>query len=85
MLSLPSLQARTFTIKTEAPVGKVLVVNVTKEARCLRDDEWYCSKIVVKTPEGEDILFPCYRWISDGEVVELRGGRGLLETRRNDH
>uniref|UniRef100_H2VCF5 Uncharacterized protein n=1 Tax=Takifugu rubripes TaxID=31033 RepID=H2VCF5_TAKRU len=63
--------------KTKFPLGKLLMLKVTKEARRLSDDEWYCSKIVVKTPEGEEILFPCYRWISNGELVELRGGRGL--------
>uniref|UniRef100_A0A672HFN1 Si:dkey-17e16.9 n=1 Tax=Salarias fasciatus TaxID=181472 RepID=A0A672HFN1_SALFA len=47
-------------------------------------DEWYCSKIVVTTPEGEAILFPCYRWISRGELVELRGGKGELQTDHMD-
>uniref|UniRef100_A0A674NNQ1 Uncharacterized protein n=1 Tax=Takifugu rubripes TaxID=31033 RepID=A0A674NNQ1_TAKRU len=65
--------------KTKSPLGKLLMLKVTKEARRLSDDEWYCSKIVVKTPEGEEILFPCYRWISNGELVALRGGRGLIQ------
>lgn len=33
--------------------------------------------MVVTTPEGDVILYPCYRWIGRGEIVELRGGRGL--------
>uniref|UniRef100_A0A3B4A2Y2 Uncharacterized protein n=1 Tax=Periophthalmus magnuspinnatus TaxID=409849 RepID=A0A3B4A2Y2_9GOBI len=42
------------------------------------EDKWYCSKIEVTTPEDKTILFPCYRWISRGEPVELRGGRAML-------
>lgn len=68
---------RTYTVEPKSSLGKVLLVKVTKTAENLLDDEWYCSKIVVKTPEGAEILFPCYRWISNGEVVQLRGGQAL--------
>ncbi|XP_036942277.1 hydroperoxide isomerase ALOXE3-like [Acanthopagrus latus] len=68
----------TYTIKTSLSLGKLLLVKVEKDPFLVRkDDEWYCSKIVVTTPEGEVLLFPCYRWISRGELVELRGGRAL--------
>lgn len=46
------------------------------------EDEWYCSKMVVTPPEGQAILFPCYRWISSGELVELRGGKGLPQIQK---
>uniref|UniRef100_A0A674N9N1 Uncharacterized protein n=1 Tax=Takifugu rubripes TaxID=31033 RepID=A0A674N9N1_TAKRU len=75
LLYFPSFQTWSHVFKTKSPLGKLLMLKVTKEARRLSDDEWYCSKIVVKTPEGEEILFPCYRWISNGELVALRGGR----------
>ncbi|GLD49376.1 polyunsaturated fatty acid lipoxygenase ALOX8-like isoform X4 [Lates japonicus] len=39
------------------------------------EKDWFCSKIVVRTPEGDDILFPCHTWLSRGESVLLRGGR----------
>uniref|UniRef100_A0A672HFP0 Si:dkey-17e16.9 n=1 Tax=Salarias fasciatus TaxID=181472 RepID=A0A672HFP0_SALFA len=72
---------RTYTIKTTTSLGKVLLLKVEKDPFfILSEDEWYCSKIVVTTPEGEAILFPCYRWISRGELVELRGGKGELQT-----
>ncbi|XP_049915015.1 hydroperoxide isomerase ALOXE3-like [Epinephelus moara] len=65
-----------YTVKTSSSLGKLLLVKVEKDPfLCLPEDEWFCSKIVVTTPEGEAILFPCYRWISRGELVELRGGR----------
>ncbi|XP_047429797.1 hydroperoxide isomerase ALOXE3-like [Mugil cephalus] len=68
----------TYTIKTNLSLGKLLLVKVEKDASLvLQEDEWYCSKIVATTPEGDVILFPCYRWISRGERVELRGGKAV--------
>ncbi|XP_060947566.1 hydroperoxide isomerase ALOXE3-like isoform X2 [Limanda limanda] len=68
----------TYTVKTSSSLGKVLLVKVEKDPRLLTlEDEWYCSTIEVTTPEGDAILFPCHRWISRGEYVELRGGRAM--------
>ncbi|XP_054617012.1 hydroperoxide isomerase ALOXE3-like [Dunckerocampus dactyliophorus] len=67
-----------YTVKTSAPLGKLLLVKVEKDPYFFfSDNEWYCSKIVVTTPEGEAILFPCHEWLADNEVVELRGGRAM--------
>ncbi|XP_061602684.1 hydroperoxide isomerase ALOXE3-like [Cololabis saira] len=69
---------QTYTLKTSMSLGKLLLVKLEKDPFLfLTEDEWYCSKVVVMTPEGEDFLFPCYRWISRGEMVELRGGRAM--------
>ena len=82
----PEFQTATYTMKTSLSLGKLLLVKVEKDPYfVLPEDEWYCSSIVVTTPEGDVILFPCYRWISRGELVELRGGRGLLQTRTQYH
>ncbi|XP_058468855.1 hydroperoxide isomerase ALOXE3-like [Solea solea] len=68
----------TYNIKTRKSLGKLLLVKVEKDpCSIFRDDEWYCSTIVVTTPKGEVILFPCHRWISRGEVADLRGGRAM--------
>ncbi|KAG7239195.1 hypothetical protein INR49_029946 [Caranx melampygus] len=68
----------TYTVKTSSSLGKLLLVKVEKDPYLvLPEDEWYCSKIVATTPEGDVILFPCYRWICRGELVELRGGRAM--------
>ncbi|XP_056284888.1 arachidonate 12-lipoxygenase, 12R-type-like [Pseudoliparis swirei] len=68
----------TYTLSTDLSLGKLLLFKVEKDPFFyLPEDEWYLSKIVVMTPEGEAILFPCHRWISRGELVELRGGRAL--------
>ena len=71
-------QTGTYTLKTSLSLGKLLLLKVEKDPFfLLPEDEWYCTKILVTTPEGDVILFPCYRWISRGELVELRGGKGL--------
>ncbi|XP_061785003.2 hydroperoxide isomerase ALOXE3-like [Nerophis lumbriciformis] len=68
----------TYTVKTSASLGKLLLVKVEKDPKFfLPDNDWYCSKIVVTTPEREVLLFPCYQWLSNKEVVELRGGRAM--------
>ncbi|XP_077367463.1 polyunsaturated fatty acid lipoxygenase ALOX15B-like [Festucalex cinctus] len=85
----------TYTIKTSASLGKLLLVKVEKNPSFfLIDDEWFCSKIAVTTPEGETLLFPCYQWLSNNDVVELRGGKAmkafeddhplLIEHRKNE-
>nr|XP_046228927.1 hydroperoxide isomerase ALOXE3-like [Scatophagus argus] len=68
-----------YNVKTSLPLGKLLLVKVEKDPFfLLPEDEWYCSKIVVTTPDGDVILFPCNRWISRGELMELRGGRAMM-------
>ncbi|XP_071335431.1 hydroperoxide isomerase ALOXE3-like [Trachinotus anak] len=67
-----------YIMKTSSSLGKLLLVKVEKDPYfVLPEDEWYLSKIVVTTPEEDVILFPCYRWISRGELVELRGGKAM--------
>uniref|UniRef100_A0A3Q2Z8E5 Si:dkey-17e16.9 n=1 Tax=Hippocampus comes TaxID=109280 RepID=A0A3Q2Z8E5_HIPCM len=74
------------TVKTGAPLGKLLLLKIEKDPRFWRkDDEWFCSKIAVTTPEGETLLFPCYQWLSNDEVVELRGGKGLVDNSIKTH
>ncbi|XP_067339168.1 arachidonate 12-lipoxygenase, 12R-type-like isoform X2 [Channa argus] len=68
----------TYTVQTNSSLGKLLLVKVEKHKLLfLPEDEWFCSKIVVTTPGGEVIPFPCYRWISRAEPVELREGRAV--------
>uniref|UniRef100_UPI0037E842FB hydroperoxide isomerase ALOXE3-like n=1 Tax=Semicossyphus pulcher TaxID=241346 RepID=UPI0037E842FB len=68
----------TYTLKTSLTLGKLLLIKVEKDPfLLLPENEWFCSKIEATTPEGDVRLFPCYRWISRGELVELRGGRAV--------
>lgn len=58
-------------------MGKLLLVKVEKRPRyLLPENDLFCAKIAVTTPEGETLLFPCYRWLSNHDIVELRGGKG---------
>uniref|UniRef100_UPI0037E96B61 hydroperoxide isomerase ALOXE3-like n=1 Tax=Semicossyphus pulcher TaxID=241346 RepID=UPI0037E96B61 len=67
-----------YTLKTSLSLGKLLLINIEKDPFfILPENEWFCSKIEATTPEGDVLLFPCYRWISRGELVELRGGKAV--------
>ncbi|KAM9355672.1 hydroperoxide isomerase ALOXE3-like isoform 3-T3 [Pholidichthys leucotaenia] len=75
----------TYIIKTKGSLGELLLVKVEKDPHgFFPEDEWFCSKIVVTNPEGDAILFPCHRWISRGELVELRGGKAV-QIFKEDH
>uniref|UniRef100_A0A8C7Q947 Uncharacterized protein n=1 Tax=Oncorhynchus mykiss TaxID=8022 RepID=A0A8C7Q947_ONCMY len=66
----------TYTVTNPSSLGRLLLVKLEKEQYLfLPENEWFCSKVVVTTPEDDVILFPCYRWLSRGEIVELRGGK----------
>uniref|UniRef100_A0AAV2KF02 Uncharacterized protein n=1 Tax=Knipowitschia caucasica TaxID=637954 RepID=A0AAV2KF02_KNICA len=72
-------KARSYTLKHDFSLGNLLLLTVAKDPFFIfPEDKWYCSKILVTTPEDNTILFPCYRWISRGELVELRGGKATL-------
>ncbi|XP_012722835.2 hydroperoxide isomerase ALOXE3 [Fundulus heteroclitus] len=71
-------KTRMYTVNTGSSLGKLLLVKVEKDPFFIfPEDEWYCSTIEVTTPEGDAVVFPCYRWISRGEFVELRGGKAM--------
>lgn len=69
-------QTSTYTVTASSSLGHLLLLKIEKEQFMYTpENEWFCSKIVVTTPEKDVILFPCYRWISRGEVLELRTGK----------
>lgn len=56
-------------------LGDIQLIKIEKRKYWFHDD-WYLKYITVKTPCGDYIEFPCYRWISgEGEIV-LRDGQG---------
>uniref|UniRef100_UPI0037E7B604 polyunsaturated fatty acid lipoxygenase ALOX15B-like n=1 Tax=Semicossyphus pulcher TaxID=241346 RepID=UPI0037E7B604 len=66
----------TFSVTTLFSLGCLLLLKVEKDPfHESPEKDWYCSQIVVRTPEEDEILFPCHRWLSRGESVLLRGGR----------
>lgn len=72
------LQIGTYSVTTLLSLGCLLLLKLEKDPfNESPEQSWYCSNIVVRTPEGNEILFPCYTWLSRGAVVFLRGGRGV--------
>ncbi|KAL6485583.1 hypothetical protein MHYP_G00049750 [Metynnis hypsauchen] len=74
---------QTFTVECKENIGKLLLVELEAEPPFfmpLIDDEWFCSKITVTTPEGACILFPCHRWISCKKKLFLRDSVAVLKT-----
>ncbi|EHH64670.1 Arachidonate 5-lipoxygenase [Macaca fascicularis] len=66
-----------YDVTVDEELGEIQLVKIEKRKYWLHDD-WYLKYITLKTPQGDYIEFPCYRWITgDGEVV-LRDGRAKL-------
>ncbi|KAM9339251.1 polyunsaturated fatty acid lipoxygenase ALOX15B-like [Symphorus nematophorus] len=66
----------TYSVTTLFSLGCLLLLKLEKDPfHESPEKDWFCSKIVVKTPDEDEILFPCHRWLSRGESVLLRGGR----------
>ncbi|KAG9346432.1 hypothetical protein JZ751_006743 [Albula glossodonta] len=71
------LRGRTGEYKVYCPssLGSLVLVQMDKQRiHFFPKDDWFCSKIVVTTPEKDTVHFPWYRWLSDGEVVAIRAG-----------
>ncbi|XP_036429902.1 polyunsaturated fatty acid 5-lipoxygenase [Colossoma macropomum] len=58
-------------------LGDIELVKIEKKKYWMHDD-WYCKYITVKTPSGDYIEFPCFRWVVDDKEVVLRDGRARL-------
>ncbi|XP_040826439.1 polyunsaturated fatty acid 5-lipoxygenase isoform X4 [Ochotona curzoniae] len=66
-----------YDLTVDEELGEIQLVKVEKRKYWLHDD-WYLKYITLKTPYGDYIEFPCYRWITgEGEIV-LRDGRAKL-------
>ncbi|XP_071382692.1 polyunsaturated fatty acid 5-lipoxygenase isoform X3 [Centroberyx affinis] len=58
-------------------LGEIVLVKIEKKKYWVQDD-WYCRYITVKTPTGDYVEFPCFRWLVDNKEVVLRDGRARL-------
>lgn len=58
-------------------LGDIELVKIEKKKYWFQDD-WYCRYITVKTPCGDYIEFPCFRWLVDDKEVVLRDGKARL-------
>uniref|UniRef100_A0A8C9RDZ2 Hydroperoxide isomerase ALOXE3-like n=1 Tax=Scleropages formosus TaxID=113540 RepID=A0A8C9RDZ2_SCLFO len=58
--------------KKGVSLGKLVLIEVEKQKYSIfPEDDWFCSKIAVTTPDGDSVSFPCYRWLWDREKVVL--------------
>lgn len=46
------------------------------------ENQWFCDKISVSTPEGETLWFPCYRWLDSDTRLFLRPATGMKHLKR---
>lgn len=75
LLAFCSSQVDSYDVTVDEELGDIQLVKIEKRKYWLHDD-WYLKYITLKTPFGDYIEFPCYRWIAgEGEIV-LRDGRG---------
>ncbi|XP_073935548.1 polyunsaturated fatty acid 5-lipoxygenase isoform X2 [Castor canadensis] len=66
-----------YDVTVDEELGDIHLVKIEKRKYWLHDD-WYLKYITLKTPHGDYIEFPCYRWITgEGEII-LRDGRAKL-------
>uniref|UniRef100_A0A8C2K0D6 Arachidonate 5-lipoxygenase a n=1 Tax=Cyprinus carpio TaxID=7962 RepID=A0A8C2K0D6_CYPCA len=66
-----------YDISVGEDLGEIELVKIEKKKYWVHDD-WYCKYITVKTPYGDYIEFPCFRWLVDDKEVILRDGRARL-------
>ncbi|XP_068838120.1 polyunsaturated fatty acid 5-lipoxygenase isoform X3 [Capricornis sumatraensis] len=66
-----------YDVTVDEELGDIQLIKIEKRKYWFHDD-WYLKYITVKTPCGDYVEFPCYRWISgEGEIV-LRDGQAKL-------
>ncbi|XP_067278553.1 polyunsaturated fatty acid 5-lipoxygenase [Pseudorasbora parva] len=66
-----------YDITVGEDLGEIELVKIEKKKYWVHDD-WYCKYITVKTPYGDYIEFPCFRWLVDDKEVVLRDGIARL-------
>ncbi|PKU27190.1 hypothetical protein llap_22506 [Limosa lapponica baueri] len=70
-----ALQVDSYDVTVEEDLGEIQLIKIEKRKYWYQDD-WYLKYITVKTPMGDYLEFPCYRWITDEKEIVLRDGRG---------
>uniref|UniRef100_A0AAY5K914 Lipoxygenase domain-containing protein n=1 Tax=Esox lucius TaxID=8010 RepID=A0AAY5K914_ESOLU len=69
-----------FEVPTTSSLGHLVLLRLQTKHHIFHfiDKEWFCSKVVVTTPEGETVHFPCYQWVSSDKPVVLRDAVATL-------
>ncbi|KAK7901301.1 hypothetical protein WMY93_018070 [Mugilogobius chulae] len=66
-----------YDVRVGENLGDIVLVKMEKKKYWVHDD-WYCRYITVKTPSGDYVEFPCFRWLTDDKEVVLRDGTAHL-------
>ncbi|XP_054886024.1 polyunsaturated fatty acid 5-lipoxygenase [Poeciliopsis prolifica] len=66
-----------YDVKVDENLGDVVLVKIEKKKYWMQDD-WFCRYVTIKTPCGDYVEFPCFRWLVDDKEVVLRDGRAFL-------
>ncbi|XP_028845321.1 polyunsaturated fatty acid 5-lipoxygenase [Denticeps clupeoides] len=66
-----------YDVNVGESLGEIELVKIEKKKYWVQDD-WYCRYITVKTPAGDYVEFPCFRWLVDDKEVALRDGKARL-------
>ncbi|XP_041958685.1 polyunsaturated fatty acid lipoxygenase ALOX15B-like [Alosa sapidissima] len=69
---------RKFEVHYKKALGELVLVKIRSKAFLGLVNEWFCDKILITTPEGDEMLFPCYRWLACNEKLVLRPAKALL-------
>ncbi|CAM4651111.1 unnamed protein product [Leuciscus chuanchicus] len=67
-----------FKIDCKASLGELITVKLYSKPFMGLCDQWFCDKIKINTPEGHEILFPCYCWLDWNEKLYLRPAKASL-------
>uniref|UniRef100_A0A8C3TAL5 Arachidonate 5-lipoxygenase n=1 Tax=Chelydra serpentina TaxID=8475 RepID=A0A8C3TAL5_CHESE len=72
-----SPQIDSYDVTVAEDLGEIQLLKIEKRKYWVHDD-WYLRYITVKTPVGDHLEFPCYRWITEDKEIVLRDGRAKL-------
>ncbi|XP_035762299.1 hydroperoxide isomerase ALOXE3-like [Neolamprologus brichardi] len=75
-----------FKVSCSTSLGKLVLIELDKQSLPLfPEDDWFCAKVEVKSPEGDIYIFPVYRWIADSKVHRFKDGKALRVFEDNHH
>ncbi|XP_076843064.1 polyunsaturated fatty acid lipoxygenase ALOX15B-like [Brachyhypopomus gauderio] len=74
-------EKKEFTVECQPSLGTLLLLELESEIRFFYDDNWFCSKLIVTTPEGTQHHFPCYQWLDSKHKILLRDTVALLRNK----
>uniref|UniRef100_A0A8D0HEH0 Uncharacterized protein n=1 Tax=Sphenodon punctatus TaxID=8508 RepID=A0A8D0HEH0_SPHPU len=60
-------------------LGPINLIRLHKERYLFfPEDNWFCTFVLVTSPQGQIYYFPCYQWLEGFRTLELREGTGKL-------